>query len=70
MEKNINYFMLNKDIFETFLVDHTIGKTVSNVCFHISEHFLLLSHMVQGDRYLSTSFCALIETFLSVCQRE
>ena len=66
MENDINYSMLNKDIFEAFLVDHMTKENGKQCSFsHIRKFFdALLYGARQSKRYLSTSFCTSIETFL------
>ena len=66
MENNINYSMLNKDIFEALLVDHMTKDNGKQCSFlHIRKNFYALLYGArQSKRYLSTSFCTSIETFL------
>ena len=59
MENDINYSMLNKDIFEAFLVDHMK-----------KEIYALLCGARQSKYYLSSSFCTLIETFLECVSKK
>ena len=66
MENNINYSMLNKDIFKAFVVDHMTKDNGKQCLFshHRKVFDALLYGARQSKRYLSTSFCTSIETFL------
>ena len=66
IEDDINYSLLNKDIFEAFLVEH-MAKPSGEQCslLHIRKSFDAIPHSAcHSQHYLSSSFCALIEYFL------
>ena len=66
MEEDINYSLLNKDIFEAFLVEQMTKSNGKQCSFsHIRKFFdALLYGARQSQHYLSSTFCTSIETFL------